>query len=268
MKYINADINHSSNRPAASSKAGSAEGWNHGLALSGDAAGSFGARQRCASSGPVAPAGHCRISEPAAANLALRPDATGWPGQLPDAGLGHAGGCRAGRQSGFGSGGQASRGTDFQTDHGPDHRAVLRPAGRQVLRGWDVLVHSWLHCVPLCAAVLPVPGSDSGNSSTQTQQEQGQQGSQEHRVNVNTISTSEAPSYNLGVHDPTQETHRVCTVNGAPAYAATPAGAASGKCSSRRRSILTLRLRARREPTPGLKGMRASIGATQTAPTM
>ena len=94
---------------------------------------------------------------------------------------------------------------------------------------------AWVGCLPCRYEPhsCPDPVQTPQTPNTQTQQQQGQQSSQDHRVDVNTISASEAPNYNLGVHNPEQETHQVCTVSGAPAYSVTPAGAASGKCSSR-----------------------------------
>lgn len=88
-------------------------------------------------------------------------------------------------------------------------------------------------CVPCkfnpsqCLPPINVPTTPN----IRDQEKQGEASPQEHRVNVNTISRDEAPGYNLGVYDKSQEQNKVCTVDGAPAYALTSRGAAAGTCS-------------------------------------
>ncbi len=88
-------------------------------------------------------------------------------------------------------------------------------------------------CVP-CEynpSQCPPPVENPTTPNIQNQERQGADNPQEHRVHVNTISRNEAPNFNLGVPDRSQETNKVCTVNGAPAYSITPEGSAAGVCS-------------------------------------
>lgn len=100
--------------------------------------------------------------------------------------------------------------------------------GAGTFRLWGSCVpcaHNPSQCQPPASPPPPPP-------VVQNQAQQNQASTQENRVHVNTISKIEAPNYNLGVHDRTQETNKVCTVVGAPAYSFTPDGAATGACSS------------------------------------
>lgn len=93
----------------------------------------------------------------------------------------------------------------------------------------------WGGCVPCVhnpSQCSPPASPPPPPVTVQNQAQQSQAAPQENRVHVNTISSNEAPDYNLGVHDPTRETNRVCTVAGAPAYSFTPGGAATGACSA------------------------------------
>lgn len=90
-------------------------------------------------------------------------------------------------------------------------------------------------CVPCTAnpSQCPSPFSNNPPPSVLSGTKRATQTKGEHRVSVNTISRNEAPSFGLGVRDPSKEHHPACTVNGAPAYTLSIKSAAAGRCTAK-----------------------------------
>ena len=243
MKHNHANINHHNSCPKASLESSPALGWSHGSVASGGAASlpASGRGLGLAQSGDAA-------SLPASGRglgLAQSGDAASLPQPARGFRLKQLAGkltCRLFTAAMLlaavlgASLALAAVAKPVSAQSSSQTQTTEQSSGQQDTKSCGAGTYmAWGACIPchIAPRYCSDPVQTPQTPNTQTQQQQGQQSSQDHRVDVNTISANEAPNYNLGVHNPEQETHQVCTVSGAPAYSVTPAGAASGKCSSR-----------------------------------